>query len=134
MFLQTAGLGQTPGENGVPFQKQELRAVLNRSRSNSPDAGGDPAVHRRRGCGLLPAGREDRVGYAALMLEYRKGDKELAHCQVPAVPASAGEVTAFLKKRFEDNSIQRRAYARVAVMVDELFALCCRKCKEGGMV
>ena len=133
LFLQTAGLGQTPGENGVPFQKQELRAVLNRSRSRAqaPEeilqfTADEAAAYCQRD--------EDRVGYAALMLEYRKGDKELAHCQVPAVPASAGEVTAFLKKRFEDNSIQRRAYARVAVMVDELFALCCRKCKEGGMV
>ena len=68
------------------------------------------------------------------MREYRKGDKELAHCEVPAVSAAAGEVTAFLNKRFADNGIQRRKYARVAVLVDEMFALCCRKCGEGASV
>ena len=133
LCLQTAGLGQTENAAGVPFEKQELRAVLNRSRSkaHTPEeilrfTADEAAAYCERDAGL--------EGYAALMLEYRKGDKELAHCEVPAVPAAAGEVTAFLNKRFADNGIQRRKYARVAVLVDEMFALCCRKCGEGASV
>ena len=133
LFLQTAGLGATENAEGVPFEKQELRAVLNRSRgkARSPEeilrfTADEAAAYCQSDA--------DRVGYAALVLEYRKGDKELAHCEVPAVPAAAGEVTAFLNKRFADNGIQRRYYARVAVLVDELFALCCRACAEGSSV
>ena len=74
------------------------------------------------------------LGQLVAVLEYRKGDKELAHCIVPAMPAAAGEVMEFLKKRFEDNGIQRRHYARVAVLVDEMFALFCRCCGSGDTV
>lgn len=133
LLLQTAGLGEIRSGSGVLFGDQELRAVLNRSRSKTqtPEeilrfTADEAAAWCRRDA--------DRVGYAALMLEYRKGDKELAHCDVPAVPAAAGEVTEFLKKRFEDNGIQRRHYARVAVLVDEMFALCCRCCGSGDTV
>ena len=62
-----------------------------------------------------------------LTLLFCKGDKELAHCDVPARPEYAGEVTEFLKKQFADNGIDKRHYAREAVVVDEVFALCCRK-------
>ena len=133
LLLQTAGLGEICNGSGVPFRDQELRAVLNRSRSKAqtPEeilrfTADEAAAWCRRDA--------DRIGYAALMLEYRKGDKELAHCIVPAMPAAAGEVMEFLKKRFEDNGIQRRHYARVAVLVDEMFALCCRCCGSGDTV
>ena len=67
------------------------------------------------------------MGYAALLLEFQKGDKELAHCEVPGKPECAKEVMAFLKKQFADNGIAQRFYARSAVIVDEMFALCCRR-------
>ncbi len=133
LFLQTAGLGEMRSRDGTAFGDQALRAALNRSRAKaqSPEeilrfVADEAAAH-------CPSDG-DRVGYAALVLEYRKGDKELAHCQVPAVPASAREVTDFLKKQFDDNGIQKRYYARVAVLVDEMFALCCRTAKGQGAV
>ncbi len=60
------------------------------------------------------------------MLEYRKGEKELSYCRVPGTPDYAGDVLTFIKNQFDENRIQRKHYARIAVMVDELFALCCR--------
>jgi len=68
----------------------------------------------------------DALGYTALLLELQKGDKELAHCEVPGQPACAKDVARFLRKQFADNGISQRRCARVAVVVDELFALCCR--------
>lgn len=133
LFLQTAGLGEMTNEAGVPFREQELRAVLNRSRSKTHTSGEILRFTADEAATYCPQDAS-RIGYAALVLEYLKGDKELAHCEVPAVPASAGQVTAFLNKRFADNGIQRRSYAPVAVLVDELFALCCRGCKQGGSV
>lgn len=133
LFLQTSGLGEMQNAGGELFREQELRAVLNRSRSKArtPEeilrfTADEAAAYCQTDAG--------RIGYAALVLEYLKGDKELAHCEVPALPASAGQVTAFLNKRFADNGIQRRNYASVAVLVDELFALCCRRCEKGGSV
>ena len=133
LFLQTAGLGEMQDAGGTPFREQELRAVLNRSRTKAHTPEEILRFTADEAAAYCPDD-SGRIGYAALVLEYLKGDKELAHCEVPAVPASAGEVTAFLNKRFADNGIQRRSYAPVAVVVDELFALCCRGCAPGGTV
>lgn len=125
LFFHTGGLRDTISHAEVRSEEQELRAVLNRSRGKAHElkdvlhfVGNEAAVCCQQ--------ERDRVGYAAMLLEYQKGDKELAHCQVAGVPASSQELTAFLKKQFEDNGIQPGHYARVAVLVDEVFSLCCR--------
>ncbi len=133
LFLQTAGLGEMRGRDGTAFREQELRAVLNRSRSRAREPEEILRFTADEAAAFCPSDA-GRIGYAALVLEYRKGDKELAHCEVPAVPSSAGQVTAFLNQRFADNGIRRRDYARVAVLVDELFALCCRCCAPEATV
>lgn len=133
LFLQTDGLGDMQDAAGTPFREQELRAVLNRSRSRTRTPEEILRFTADEAAAYCPADAS-RLGYAALVLEYLKGDKELAHCEVPAVPAAAEQVTAFLNKRFADNGIQRRSYAPVAVLVDELFALCCRSCEKVGSV
>lgn len=74
----------------------------------------------------------DRLGYGALLLEFQKGDKELAHCEVPGQPEYAREVSQFLKKQFLDNGISQRHGARTMVVVDEIFALCCRHAAAEG--
>ena len=133
LFLYTSGLGDLTDREGVPFRDQAFRAALNRSRSKAREpeeilrfTADEAAAYCDRSADLL--------GYAALVLEYRKGTRELAHCEVPAVPSSAAEVAAFLKRQFEENGIQRRYYARTAVLVDELFALCCRRSAPGSLV
>lgn len=133
LFLYTSGLGDLTDREDAPFRDQALRAALNRSRSKAREpeeilrfTADEAAAYCDRSADLL--------GYAALVLEYRKGTRELAHCEVPAVPSSAPEVAAFLKRQFEENGIQRRHYARTAVLVDELFALCCRRSAPGSLV
>ena len=76
----------------------------------------------------------ETVALPCSRLLFCKGDKELAHCDVPARPEYASEVTEFLKKQFEDNGIDKRHYAREAVVVDEVFALCCRKAEPDSHV
>ena len=131
LFCYTAGLADLTDRKGIPFREQGLRATLNLSRSKArkPEeilqfSADEAAAY----CGRLGE------GYAALLLEYRKGTRELAHCEVEAVPACASQVAQFLKDRFEENGIQRRHYARAAVLVDELFALCCRRGQPGSTI
>ena len=133
LFLHTSGLGDLTDREGVPFREQAFRAALNRSRSQvrEPEeilrfTADEAAAYCDRDADLL--------GYAALVLEYRRGTRELAHCEVPASPSSAAEVADFLKQQFEENGIQRRHYARTAVLVDELFALCCRRAAPDSLV
>lgn len=130
LFFYTGGLGEMADRGGVPFGKEQLRAVLNRSRSQEEDLDGALAFVAGEGSAycLDEAGRR---GYAALLLEYRKGSKMLAHCEVPAVPQSAPRLAAFLKGQFEANGIPPKRYAGVAVAADELFALCCRRLRRG---
>ncbi len=133
IFLHTAGLANLQDRDGEAYGGQQLRADLNTSRSKNLDGGellrfvADKAlVH----CGSSA----ENGGFAMLTLLFCKGDKELAHCDVPARPEYASEVTEFLKKQFEDNGIDKRHYAREAVVVDEVFALCCRKAEPDSHV
>lgn len=130
LFFFTEGLSLAADRAGISFGDQELLAVLNRSRSQASDPAGilrfvadEAAVYCAR--------MDDVPGYAAMVLEYRKGNKELAHSEVPALPEYAPAVAQFLKKQFEDNGISPRQYAKVAVVADEMFALCCRRVVKG---
>ena len=132
LFLHTAGLGAEQGADGTAFQTQELRAALIRTQGQdtTPTAALNMVAERAEQF----ASEENRLGYAALLLEFRKGDRELSHCRVSPTPDSAEEVMAFLKSRLEENGIQRKNYARIAVLAEELFTLCCRKASPEGML
>ena len=128
LFLFTEGLETAESQAGGSFGDQALRDALNQSRSRKEpkDSLGYVAEEAAAFCPSDDA----HDGYAALLLEYRKGEKELAHLRVPGTPEHAAEVLDFLKSRLDENGIQRKHYARIAVLVDELFALCSRK-QEG---
>ena len=123
LFLHTVGLGAETDAEGVAFRERELRSALTRTREIAVAEGVERVADWAEQY-TLP---ESRLGYAALMLEFRKGDRDLSHCRVPASPDSAPEVLEFLKGRFGENGIQRRHYAKVAVLAEELFTLCCRR-------
>ena len=128
LFLYTEGLEAAKNQDGTAFGDQDLRKVLNRTRTQKePEESLQYLV--AEAAAFCPSD-DAHDGYAALLLEYRKGEKELAHCRVPGTSAHAGEVLEFLKTRLDENGIKRKHYARIAVLVDELFALCCRK-QEG---
>lgn len=131
LFLHTAGMSQLTGVAKAAYGVQQMRADLNISRSKDLSDGGLLPFMRDRA--LTYCGDQEHAdqpvnnGFAMLSLLFCKGNKELAHCDVPARPEYAGTVTAFLKKQFEDNGISKRHYARQTVVVDEVFALCCHK-------
>lgn len=126
LMFHTSGLGAAADECGRSFGEQELRAALNLSISRGIELGGVLKFLQGEAAAFCRS-EADRLGYAALLLEFQKGDKELAHCEVPGKPEYAKEVMVFLKKQFADNGIAQRFYARSAVIVDEMFALCCRR-------
>lgn len=123
IFLHTAGMDERHNDNQIAYAQQQLRIDLNLTRSSNPDGA---QVLNQMQQAVASYSAISRTGYAMLTLLYNKGEKELAHCNVPAQPAYAAEVEAFLKKQFKENSIAPRYYAKQAVLVDEVFALCCR--------
>lgn len=133
LFLYTEGLGAAANSDGAEFREQSLRTALNLSRTKS----GEPAQTLTFLSDEAEAycdSREGCPGYASVLLEFRKGDRELAHCKVINIPEQAPEVMDFLKERFSENGIQRRNYVRFAVLADEMFSLCCRKAVQGSLV
>ncbi len=133
LFFSTAGLGAARGQNGIPFEREQLRAVLNRSRSQEDGLPGMLRFVAKEASACCAEGT-NRMDYAAMLLEYRKGDRELAHCEVPAVPESAQAMMDFLKNQFTENGIAPVRYAKVVVLTEELFTLTCRRVRPGGMV
>lgn len=126
IFLHTAGLAALTNHAGQVYGEHQLRADLNTSRGKNMD--NEELLQFMNDHALVYCDdTKENGGFAMLTLLFCKGDKELAHCDVPARPEYAGEVTEFLKKQFADNGIDKRHYAREAVVVDEVFALCCRK-------
>lgn len=132
LFLYTESLGEAVGKDEEAFRKRGLRSALNRSRSRTegfsdvlPYVQGEVRKHCLA-AGQLPG------SYASLLLEYRKGTRDLAFCELPASPAASGAVKAFLKKICEENGIRPKKYARLLVMADELFSLCLRHADSSG--
>ena len=130
LFLCTEGLETAESQAGSSFGEQALRDALNQSRTQKEPE--DSLRHVAQEVAAFCPKDDAHDGYAALLLEYRKGEKELAHLRIPGTPDHASEVLDFMKSRLDENGIQRKHYARIAVLVDELFALCCRKQKDGG--
>lgn len=132
LFLYTSGLNTLKMADGTAYGEQQLRADLNVSRGREMD--GEQLLRFMQDQAICACDGQSNTGFAMLTLLYCKGDKELAHCDVPAKAEYAAEVLEFLKKQFEDNGIDRRHYAREAVIVDEVFALCCRKAAAGSRI
>ena len=128
LFLYTEGLDQAKDPKGTGFGEQALRDALNRGRSKKEPE--DSLRSLADEAAAFCASDDDHPGYAALMLEYRKGEKEETCCRVPGTPDHTDEVMAYLKSRLEENGIRRRHYARIAVLTDELFVLCCRSLEQ----
>lgn len=132
IFLHTEGLASLTCSDGQIYGGQQLRADLNVSRGKGMDGG--ELLRFVADKALASCDSDNTAGFAMLTLLFCKGDKELAHCYVPAQPEYAGEVTEFIKKQFDSNSIDKRHYARQAVVVDEVFALCCRRAEPESRV
>jgi len=133
LFLHTEGMYDLKNGSGVPYGEQQLRSDLNVTRSRNYENDKllkfmDEQAHAY--CGQA----EGNGGFAMLALLFCKGNKELAHCEVPPRPEYAAEVTEFLKKQFSDNGIDKKHYAKEAVLMDEVFSLCCRRAEPDSRV
>lgn len=131
IFLHTMGLDERCGCDQPAYAEQQMRIDLNLTRGDNTD--GVQILNQIRQAAEHYCATS-HLGYAMLTLLYCKGEKELAHCNVSAQPTYATEVAAFLKKQFEDNAIAPRYYAKQAVLVDEVFALCCRNAMQGSSI
>jgi|GEM_PF-3127461 len=130
LFLYTADLGDMTDDEGTPFREKELQAALNRSRSQARNAeellrfvADDAAAYCENG--------DSVCNYAAVALEYQKGSREYIFTVVPGKSEFAPAVTDFMRKTLRDGGIDEKVGARQVLLVDELFALCCRSCTEG---
>lgn len=130
LFLFTDGLDQAKNQDGDAFGEQKLRETLNLSRSRKQAE--DSLTYLADEAAAFCTSDDEHSGYAALMLEYLKGEKELAHCRVPGAPGYEEEMLTFLKSQFDENGIHRKSYARIAVLAEELFSLCCRTLEKEG--
>ena len=130
LFLCTEGLVEAQDQNGSFFGEQALRETLNRTRAQKEPS--DSLRYVMSEVAAFCPWDDSHDGYSALLLDYRKPEKELAHRRVPGTSAYAGEILDFLKTRLDENGISRRHYARIAVLLDELFSLCCRKQEGSG--
>ena len=129
LFFHTEGLAAAENQQGIAFGTQELRSALIRSLSRK-DPEQSLQFLANEAAAFCPAD-DAHPGYAALLLEYRKGEQQLERCRVPGTPENAGSVQSFLKTQLEDNGIRPKEYAWVAVLTDELFSLCCQMLKNG---
>ncbi len=127
LFLYTSDLGEMQDKDGGFFREQELQAALNRSRGKARTSkevlkfvADEAAVFCER--------EEDVLSYAAISFSYQKGNRDFIYKVVHGEAESAPVVTDFLKKAFEDGGVGQADRARIVVMTDELFALCCRFC------
>ena len=123
LLLHTDGLGAMADREGVPFRDQELRTTLNRTRAREETLEqmlrflADEAEAYCRSASEV-------LDFSALLLEFRKTVSHGHDHTVPASVSYTSEMLGFLKERLEE----------LAVLVEELFALCCRRCDRDSKI
>ena len=125
ILFHTAGLDTIQGRDGKTFADEQLRLSLNERQSRMADL--DQQLQGISDASKLYAERADQIGgYALLALEYRRRDRAQAHCVLTPDSAGSARLTAFLRGQLEANQIQGAQMAKMLVLADELFTLCCR--------
>lgn len=126
ILFHTAGLDSITGRDGRPFAAEQLRLSLNESRSRQAEL-------ERQLQGVSDAGKvyarrvEDINGYVLLAMEYRRRDRAQAHCVLTPDARGSARLMEFLRGQLEANQLQGGQMARMLVLADELFTLCCRR-------
>ncbi len=131
LFLYTADLGEMENREGEKFREQELQSALNRSRSKTRSMEellryiqDEAAVFCESGVDVLSS--------AGLALEYKKGSRDYVYIVVQGTPEFAPTVTEFIRKTLEERGVVPKNRAKLLLLADELFALCCRVCAPGA--
>ena len=129
LFLYTADLGEMKNREGEQFSDQEFQSALNRSRSKT--RGMEELLRYVQDEAAAFCEKEDDVlSAAAIALEYKKGNRDYIFTLVRGTPEFAPNVTEFMRRTLEDGGISAKDSAKQILLADELFALCCRSCRD----
>ena len=109
------------------FLDQELQSALNRSRTKTHSLEELLRYMQDEAAVFCESGNEV-LSSAGLALEYKKGSRDYVYIVVRGTPEYAPTVTEFIRKTLEDRGIAPRNRAKLLLLADELFALCCRVC------
>jgi hypothetical protein len=130
LFLYTADLGEMENRKGEKFSEQEFQSALNRSRNKTHSLDELLRYVQDEAAAFCESG-DDVLSSAVLALEYKKGSKDYVFTMIRGTPEYATDVTEFMRKTLEDGGIKAKDQARLILLADELFTLCCRVCKAG---
>ncbi len=131
LFLYTADLGEMENREEEKFSEREFQSALNRSRSKT--RGMDELLrYVQDEAAAFCEKREDVLCSAAIALEYQKGNRDYIFTLVRGAPEYAPDVTEFMRRTLDEGGIPPKDRARQILLADELFALCCRSCREGA--
>lgn len=128
MFFHTRALGEIRNERGKPFAEDQLRATLNLSQSRAQGVARQLAFVRDAAGAYSHQVQVD--SYAMLALEYRRRDRAMAHCVLPAGQEGERRLLDFLQGQLGANGFTRQQIAEMAVLADELFILCCSQAES----
>lgn len=133
LFLYTSELGEMTNREGESFGGQNLLSVLNRGRSAAGGTDGLIRFVHGEAAAFCESG-DDVLSSAAIALEYAKGNRDFIFTMVRAAPEEAPGVTEFMRKTLEDAGVSQKEGAKLILLTDELFSLCCRSCEAAAEV
>ena len=128
LFLYTSELGEMKNAEGALFRDTELLSVLNRSRNQCRSTEELLQFVQNEASAFCESG-DDVLSYAAMALEYVKGNRDFVFTLVRSVPEEAPLVTEFMRKTLEEGKIAPKDQAKHILLTDEMFTLCCRACE-----
>ncbi len=127
LFICTSDLGEMKNSNGELFRDTELLSVLNRSRSRCRSTE-ELLDFVQNEASAFCESDGDILSYAAIAIEYVKGNRDFVFTLVRSVPEEAPLVTEFMRKTLEEGRIEPKDRAKHILLAEEMFALCCRAC------
>ncbi len=129
LFLYTEDLREMVNRDGEQFGVQEFQSILNRSRSKTHST--EEILHfvQDEASAFCESG-DDVLSSAAIALEYKKGNREYVYTIIRGTPDYASIVTEFMRKTLDEGGIAPKDQAKHILLADELFAICCRVCRE----
>ncbi len=131
LLFHSQGLDQLRSRTGEAFAPEGLHLALN-EKSIRLAGLADQLGHLSAAAGSFTGRSKAAQGYALMALEYRRRDRAQAHCLLTPDAAGSAALTAFLRGQLEANGIQGGQMARLLVLSDELFSLCCRRTPRDG--
>lgn len=131
LLFHSQGLDKLRSGQGESFAPDGLQLALN-EKSIRLAGLPDQLEHLSAAANAFAGRSRAAQGYALMALEYRRRDRAQAHCLLTPDGPGSGELTAFLRGQLEANGIQGGPMARLLVLADELFALCCRRAPRDG--